>query len=861
MPSRLSEYRRKRDFSATPEPAPPKERLEDAAARPGQSRYMIHLHHARSRHFDLRLQVGKSLRSWAVPKGPSLDPGNKRLAVEVEDHPLDYGDFEGTIPEGHYGAGKVWIWDEGTWSADGDPEKLLKAGRLHFNLQGQRLHGGWSLVRTRPNGKHAQWLLMKSKDDAVRKTDVADDTPLSQWLKDHPATPPMPPKPPKRGIAKVQKERQKKRRARGAKHTTLPATIGLQLAKLTDRAPSGSDWLHEVKFDGYRVLLWRNADQVRITSRGDQDWTGKLKEAVHSLLALPCESCILDGELIAADAAGRCNFGLLQKRFGEEDQSSALSIMAFDLLYLDGEDLRNRPQTERKKSLAALLKKARPPLQATTFVKGQGPKIAEQACANGLEGIISKAASALYQDGRSGAWLKIKCVQSDEYAVIGYTTGKGARAAFGSLLLAAPDSGQPSGWRYVGRVGTGFDDAMIQNLLHRLKAAARPKHLKNSPSRAELRGAVPVWVKPALVVETEYRGLTEDGLLRQASFKGLRLDRTVRSLKPAQRDVARAHSATLKAETAAAAEEVEMAAPSTRKGKRKSAANAPDSGGHLSHPDRILFKEPRITKQELAGFYTDIAEFILPGLIDRPLLLMRCPDGDAGACFYQKHLSPGFPRSVLEVMDASEKTRWVYIDGLEGLIGLVQMSCLEFHVWGSKVSDLDRADRLVMDLDPAVDVPWKAVVKCALELRERLQGLKLQSYVRTSGGKGLHLVIPMRPAVNWETAKAFAHALAETLAREQPERYVSVASKAKRVGRIFIDYLRNGRGATAAASYSLRNRPGAPIVTPLGWDELSRLRSPQQYRYDNILRRLSRIGTDPWQGIDKLRQTLPGRES
>ena len=848
MPNRLSEYRRKRDFAATPEPAPRKGGRKTAARDAAQHRYMIHLHHARSRHFDLRLQVGNSLRSWAVPKGPSLDPANKRLAVEVEDHPLGYGNFEGTIPEGHYGAGKVWIWDEGVWAPEGDPAKLLKAGRLHFDLHGSRLHGSWSLVRTHLRGKRPQWLLMKSKDEAMRKGDEADDTPLAQWLKRHPAATPGRPK------AKSAKKQKKS----SAKRSALPATIGLQLAKLTEHAPTGADWLHEVKFDGYRVLLWRNGDEVRITSRGDQDWTKKLERAAAALRALPCASCVLDGELVATDADGHSNFGLLQRRFGEDDQRDSLSVMIFDLLYLDGEDLRTLPQLRRKEQLAALLKQVSAPLQLTSFVTGHGPKVAGQACANGLEGIISKAASAPYEDGRSEAWLKVKCVQSDEYAVIGYTKGKGSRTALGALLLATPDAERKSGWRYIGRVGTGFNTAMIEDLLGRFKSAPKPKNLKDIPGRAGLRGASPVWVKPELVVETEFRGLTEDGLLRQASLKGLRLDRSIRSLKSSHRDIARTRSPLRKAAAHLPDPEADMPAPA--RGKRKTGAKTQTAETHLSHPERVLFKKPRITKQALADFYTDIADFILPGLVNRPLLLMRCPDGGAGACFFQKHLSPGFPRSVREVMDPTEKTRWVYIDSLEGLLGLVQMNCLEFHVWGSTVSDLDSADRLVMDLDPAPDVPWKAVVNCALELRQRLQELKLQSYVRTSGGKGLHLVIPVKPAADWETAKGFAHALAETLAQEQPERYVAVASKAKRGGKIFIDYLRNGRGSTAAASYSLRNRPGAPIATPLGWDELPRLRTPDQYRYDNIRRRLSRLGADPWIGIDKLRQSLPSIE-
>ena len=508
----LSAYRRKRDFAQTPEPP------GRSAARGDRRAFVVHLHHARSRHFDLRLQLGDVLRSWAVPKGPSLDPRRKRLAIEVEDHPRDYARFEGSIPPGQYGAGSVSIWDRGTWTPTGDARQGLRAGHLRFQLDGQRLHGSWSLIRTRPRRGQPQWLLIKSRDDAARAGDEADDTPLSRYGS----------------------------HARGARRRRTPPTrksdrpperIGLQLARLTDSAPRGSQWLHEVKFDGYRALIWRAGKRVRITSRGSQDWTHRLPATARATAQLPCRSCVLDTEVVALQNDGSSSFSTLQQCFGAAAGEKRLRTMVFDLLYLDGEDLRPAPQLQRKQRLAQVMKRAHAPLYLTPYTMGNGPAAARAACAARLEGIVSKDAAASYQDGRGGAWLKVKCVQSDEFAIIGYTPGRGARAQLGSLLLAAAARG--SGWRYMGRVGTGLTARTITELRRRLRPARGPVQLQNPPARAQLRGAAPVWVRPTLVVEVEFRGHTGDGLLRQASLKGLRPDRRTRSLRPGRRDQAR----------------------------------------------------------------------------------------------------------------------------------------------------------------------------------------------------------------------------------------------------------------------------------------------------------------------------------
>lgn len=535
---RLAGYRRKRDFAATPEPSAAR---KPAGAARAKSYFVVHLHHARARHFDFRLQVGDTLRSWAVPKGPSLDPRRKRLAVEVEDHPLEYGRFEGEIPAGQYGAGKVWIWDRGTWSAQEDPRKALAQGHLRFTLQGERLHGAWSLIRTRMQGKKQQWLLVKAHDEAERAGDQADDVPLSQW---------------QRTSARQARPaaRARKPRARGAQKSraaSLPAQVELQLARLVSVAPEGDRWLHEVKFDGYRILLWKNHAHVRITSRGNQDWTQRLLATTRAVAALPCTSCILDGELVSLDAKGVSRFGKLQQLFGEAGAEAQLQAMLFDVLWLDGEDLRALPQIDRKQRLATVLAHADAPLHLTPYAHGHGPRAAKQACLHGLEGIVCKDQHAPYQAGRAGAWLKVKCVASDEFAIVGYTTGQGSRGSLGSLLLATPTA--KGTWRYWGRVGAGLSERVIPELLKRMQERSTAAALENPPTRPQLRGAHPVWVKPLLVAEVEFRGHTEDGLLRQASFKGLRRDRTVESLRPAQRNRAKVRAAGAGSKNASAA--------------------------------------------------------------------------------------------------------------------------------------------------------------------------------------------------------------------------------------------------------------------------------------------------------------------
>lgn len=810
---RLGEYRRRRRFPETPEPA--------AAARPLRTatapRFVVQLHHARRRHFDFRLEVRGTLRSWAIPKGPSHDPAAKRLAVEVEDHPLEYGDFEGEIPQGHYGAGTVAIWDRGRWEPEGDPDRALREGRLAFTLHGERLHGRWTLVRT--GGKAAaasrqpNWLLIKSKDMWTQPGDVADDRPLNSTTEDFAShAKPVRPKPPRKR----------------SKAATMPGPEDLQLARPVDAAPTGEDWLHEVKYDGYRVLARRRGRSVSLLSRNGLDWTLRLSHVASAVRRLDCRDAVLDGELVALDARGHSSFDRLQRQMSTAGRPEQTALFVFDLLYLDGEDLRNRPLDHRKRALARLLgDTGQGALRPADHIAGHGDEAFRAACAQGLEGIISKARDGAYRSGRSGEWLKVKCVASDEFAVIGYTAGKGTRGPIGALLLARPDGAQ---WRYAGRVGTGFDGDTLELLRTTLKLRKRPPALLNPPMRKTLDGATPVWVEPRTVIEVHHRGMTADGLLRQASLKGLRPDKSVADLR----------------------EPTDARSPT-----------APSSAPvHLTHRDRSIFDTPRITKQQLADFYGDLAEPLLRGIRRRPISLMRCPDGVGGECFFQRHLTAGFPDAIHEatVPSARGGTRKVlYIENREGLIALVQMGVVEIHAWGATIDDIDRPDQIVLDLDPGPQVSWSRVVAAARSLRARMQGLGLDSFVRTSGGKGLHVVIPLLADAGWSTVKAFAQAVARAYAAEQPREFVAIAGERNRRNRIFIDYLRNSRSASSVASFSLRARPGAPAATPLSWDELGRVRSADQYGYANLRQRLRRLEADPWEGFEAVqrRQRLP----
>ena len=911
----LKTYHAKRHFGVTAEP---KGKL---GRRKGDA-FVIQKHDATRLHYDLRLELDGVMKSWAVTRGPSLVPGEKRLAVEVEDHPIEYNKFEGTIPEGEYGGGTVMIWDRGTWEPEGDPRRGLDKGHLSFTLHGQKLEGGWHLVRMhrRPNEKRNNWLLIKQHDDgerSAREPDILEDEPLSVttgrtmdqiaqskkvWhsnrsvkanvaaLKKAPKTSP------KRKIAKKsvskkgakesakkattrnkskKKKAAKKPRTRaaaikpirkrskasdaelaGAPKAALPSFVPPCLATLSDKAPDAATWLHEIKFDGYRLEARLDNGKVKLLTRRGLDWTRKFPSVAAAVAKLPAKAAMIDGEVIVEGEDGVSSFSLLQQALSEGDDKRMI-FYAFDLMHLDGRDATALPLVERKAALESLLAStpARGTLRYSGSIDQSGPVLLAQACKLGLEGIISKRADAPYRSGRGHDWLKTKCSDRQEFVIAGFVPSTADAHAIGAFVLGIHEKGK---LRYAGRTGTGFTHKLARDLFRKLK----PMAVKTSPIEPvpkEERGARgPVWTEPKLVAEANFHGWTHGDRIRQASFQGLRED------KPAK-DVVRE---TKQSVTAAAKTAIKRSAP-IAKGKRSSSAVAKakrtstktksdnEVGGIvLSHPDRIYWTDAGVTKRDLAEYYVKVWDWIAPHLVGRAIALVRCPEGaDAGQCFFQKHASGGVTPKHLHLV-AEKGNKIISIDDLEGLISLVQAGVLEIHTRGSTIEHLDKADRLVFDLDPGPGTGWKDVAAAARDVRDRLEQIKLKTYLKTSGGKGLHVVLPIAPTP-WDVAKTFAQTVARAMEADEPDRYISTATKAKRGGRIFIDYLRNSHEATAVAPYSTRARPGAPVSVPIEWSELGALKSASQYTVTNVMQRLSRLKKDPWANIGRTKQTLP----
>lgn len=813
----LHQYRRKRRLGGgsgqTPEP-------DDAPAAGNPKRrpqFVIQLHHASSRHYDFRLEMDGVLKSWAVPKGPSLRVGEKRLAVEVEDHPLSYAGFEGDIPEGHYGAGHVQVFDHGSWACEGDPLQALADGKIDFVLHGQRLAGGWKLVRTAMKGRQVQWLLIK-RDDAQARDAEADD--LLQE-----ATP-------SRAVARTRgtpRTTARKADARwharalklaGARDHAYPRSFKPQLTDHRDSAPDGERWLHEIKWDGYRLLADLHEGEVKLRSRNGLDWTADFPEVTQAVRALPVHDARLDGELVVLDAQGRSDFAALQ-RVIDGSSKQPLRYIVFDLPGVAGVDISRAPLVARKALLKQLIGPEPGTLAFSEHVLDHGPAVFAASGDAGFEGIVSKQVDAPYVNTRARSWVKVKHEDSDEFVIVGHTAPKGSRVGFGSLLLATPDGG---GLRYVGRVGTGFDDASLKRLGSVLAPLAVKTPVLELPAHVPLRASSVRWVKPQVVAEVAFRGWGKEGLLRQASFKRLRSDKGKQDLGVAQ-----------------------------------PAAGRDDTAVAISHPERVVYPRQKLSKGDVADYYRQMARWILPEIATRPLSLLRCPDGVGKACFFQKHHGPGLGDAVhaVPLQQKSGREDYVYIDDARGLLQLVQMNTMELHPWGATVDDPEHPDRLVFDLDPGDGVSWAQVKTGARDVRDRLLQVGLQSFVRLSGGKGVHVVVPLQPKADWEQAKAFCEAFAQAMALEQPERYVATMSKAKRSGVIFIDWLRNTRGATSVCSWSLRARESAGVAVPLRWDELARVSAADAFPMSKALARAKRLKADPWQGIERLQQVLP----
>ena len=822
----LAKYRAKRNFKKTAEPNG-KRKVAPAAAL----RYVIQKHDATRLHYDFRLELDGVFKSWAVTRGPSLDPHDKRLAVEVEDHPLDYGDFEGTIPEDEYGGGTVLLWDRGYWTPEGNrsPEEALAAGDLKFTLAGKRLSGSWVLVRMkrdRTGGKRTNWLLIKHNDESARPgagdavlaqdRSVASGRTMEQIAAGKGRAPKAFMLATKASAREVWHSRAKPLQSRamprrvGAKPSKLPDFVAPQLCRLVEKPPSGERWVHEVKFDGYRMQLRIHDGRARLKTRAGLDWTARFGAIAQAAQNLP--DSLIDGEIVALDDKGAPDFAALQAALSE-GKSDELIFFAFDLLHADGQDLRALPLGERKGALQTMLGQSharRSPLRYVEHFQSDGETVLKSACEMSLEGIVSKRLDAPYTSGRGDAWTKAKCRAGHE-VVIGGWTGDGPKLR---SLLAGVHRGKQL--VYIGRVGTGFGQAATKGLAARLKAAASrtsPFSGKEAP-RAERNLH---WLKPELVAEIEFAGWTGSGMVRQAAFKGLREDKPARSVAAEMPTRSR-----------------EVAAPRAAKGRLAPRLSAPSKadavvmGVQISKPDKALWPDAGdgrpVTKLDLARYYEAIGAWMMPHIKGRPCSILRAPDGIGGEFFFQRHGMLGISDLLALTKVRGDKKPYLQIDHVEGLAAVAQIGALELHPWNCAPGEPDLPGRLVFDLDPAPDVEFSAVIEGARDIRGRLEDLGLVAYCKTTGGKGLHVVTPLaqprKSQVDWPTAKTFAQEICRRMAADNPDRYVLNMAKAKRGGRIFLDYLRNDRTSTAVAPLSPRARKGASVSMPLAWSQV-----------------------------------------
>lgn len=868
----LKAYRRKRDFRRTPEPAP------SAGAKRGWL-YVVQKHSASHLHYDFRLQLGDRLLSWAVPKGPSLDPSVKRLAMHVEDHPVEYGAFEGTIPAGQYGAGTVMLWDRGTWEPQEDPDQGYRQGKLHFTLHGEKLKGEWVLVR-RSSGNEGPadkqpWFLFKVRDRYARPEgpdvlledrSVASGRDLEEIGAGRKSMPTSSARR-SRGSASPTKAKKPKTARRktprlvklppGAVKAPLPRKLAPQLATLVKKAPEGDRWFNEIKLDGYRMIARVSDGKVTLLSRNQLDWTDRLPYVAQAIEQLGLRSAIFDGEVVALLPNGASSFQALQNVF-REGRGDKLVYYLFDLVYFEGRSLAKLPLEERKQILAEIVSGQTGVLRFCEHVEGHAAEFFRQACKHGLEGIICKRRDRPYVSGRGPDWLKVKCLHREEFVVGGYTPPAGSRTGFGALLVGYHRA--PGELMYAGRVGTGFSDRVLDELARRLKALeqARSPFENLSGKTGQARGVH--WVRPKLVAEVEFGEWTRDGMLRHPAFLGLREDKS---------------AAEVVREQPVAADSLEDATPVAdrkSKGSKRTSrvlahTNQPTNlaqglelprGVRLTHPEKVLFPDPGLTKADLVRYYTAVADWILPQLKERPLVLVRCPEGLPGSCFFQKHARAGTPEALLlvPIVEGGQKHDYVAVDDLAGLLSLVQISALEIHAWGSRIDKLEQPDRLVFDLDPDPGVPWRRVVESARQIRDFFAEMDLRSFVKTTGGKGLHIVLPISRRMDWDQAKTFCRGVAQSIAKADPDRYTINISKAARPGKILIDYLRNARGATSVVAYSTRARTGAPVSTPVHWHELGEIDSAAEFDTARVVQRLARLKSDPWQELGRTRQSI-----
>ncbi len=857
----LEEYRRKRDFSATPEPAGEPADGHDAVTAPRS--FVVHKHAARALHYDVRLELDGVLLSWAVPKGPSLDTHDKRLAVHVEDHPLDYGGFEGTIPAGEYGAGTVIVWDRGTWQPVGDARAGLAKGDFKFELHGEKLHGLWVLVRMkpRPGEKRENWLLIKEKDEAVRpheEYDVLAEEPGSavsgltieevaagQGLgrggvgeaggdgfsasaaadpkADGPASIPASlSDPASHGSSSSAKP--------DPHPAPFPSTIDVELATLVDVTPAGDGWLAEAKYDGYRVVLALNDGRCRAFTRSHADWSDRFAPLCRAVEGLPAVSAVIDGEAVVFDDAGVSRFELLQKALGSHPE--LIAFAAFDLLFLNGHDLHDMPLTQRKELLRTLLadEGTKSALRYAEHVESGSRELYAHACSAGLEGVVCKRADSRYLPGRGRDWQKVKCRHEQELVVGGFTEGKGSRGPLGSLLVGTYEGARLV---YAGRVGSGLDEADLASLTKRLRALKRATSPFDPPPR--ITGADVHWSTPSLVIEAAFREWTADGVLRQPVFLGVREDKDP-------------HEVVRERAEATDGEDDDPVATRTDYGRPTTVLDV-----RVTNPRKPLFPDSSFPKVSLAEYYAAVAPAMLPHVAGRPLTLVRCPTGHGRDCFYQRHPDAGLPGQVhtfAHVLTGhADPDDLLIVDSAEGLVALAQMGALEIHTWLSHVDTPTRPDLIVFDLDPGPEVAWPQLCSAARLVAEKCSALGFEPFLKSTGSKGLHVVLPIQPVWEFVRVRALAKSIVDAIVVGNSDTLTGKMAKDVRTSRIYLDYLRNAEGASAVAPYSTRNRPGPSCAVPLAWDELTDDLDIRAFTPERVTARV-RDAVDPWAGIE-----------